>query len=123
MVERAYAAINDGDFDGFLAAVHPDVEFRSLIAEADDRTFRGHAGVRQWWESVRGALGGLTFEAEDWREAGDRVVNRVRVTGHIDGVDIPQTMWMAGRVQDGRAIWWQTFRSEREAVEATGLVA
>ena len=49
---RGYAAVNRGDIDGVLLTVHPDVEFTSLIAEAEGETFRGHEGVRRWWKEV-----------------------------------------------------------------------
>jgi ketosteroid isomerase-like protein len=44
VLRKGYAAVNRGDIDGFLADVHPDVEFTSLIAEAEGETFRGHDG-------------------------------------------------------------------------------
>lgn len=121
LAEGAYAAINAGDLDRLLDHVHPDIEFRSLVAEADDRAYLGHAGVRDWWESVSQAMGGLRFELGEARESEDRIVMRVRVTGRIGGVEVPQFMWWAARLQDGKAIWWAAFRSEREAVEALGL--
>jgi ketosteroid isomerase-like protein len=60
-----YAAVNRGDIDGLLAAIHPDVEFKSLIAEAEGETFRGHDGVRRWWNEVVLPLGGLHGELEE----------------------------------------------------------
>jgi hypothetical protein len=35
VLEAAYAAIGDDNLDAFLALAHPDIEFRSLIAEAE----------------------------------------------------------------------------------------
>ena len=49
---RGFAAVNHRDLDGFLANVAPDVEFMSLIAEAEGETFHGHEGVRRWWNEV-----------------------------------------------------------------------
>ena len=48
-------ALNSGDLEAFLARTAEDVEFTSLVAEAEGRVFRGHAGVRAWWGSVLGA--------------------------------------------------------------------
>ena len=44
----AYGAINAGDLDAFLELTAEDVEFTSLVAEAEGATFRGHEGVRAW---------------------------------------------------------------------------
>ena len=49
-------ALNSGDLEAFLAQTAEDVEFTSLVAEAEGRTYRGHAGVRRWWETVLGAF-------------------------------------------------------------------
>ena len=52
VMEAVYAAITSDDLDAFLALAHPKIEFRSLIAEAEGGSFRGHDGVREWWETV-----------------------------------------------------------------------
>jgi uncharacterized protein len=46
LAEAAYAALNSGDLDAFLALTSEDVEFTSMVAEAEGTTFRGHDGVR-----------------------------------------------------------------------------
>jgi ketosteroid isomerase-like protein len=120
VMEAAYAAIGNRDLDAFLALAHPDIEFRSLIAEAEGQTFHGHEGVREWWESVI-----LSLDVRPGAEAIEgfrgRGVGRLRLAGNIGGIRVPQTMWMAWRVRDGLLIWWQTFRTEAEALEAVGL--
>jgi ketosteroid isomerase-like protein len=118
---QAYAALNARDFEAFLALVDPDVEFRSLIAESEGQTYRGHEGVREWWEGVRGSLGGLSFETRGIREVGDGLVTEIIVTGEVGGVAVPQRMWQALRFRNGRAAWWHTYRSEQEALDAVGL--
>ncbi len=120
LMEAVYAAIERGDFDAFLALAHPEIEFRSLIAEAEGRTFRGHEGVREWWDSVVVALG-IRPGAEQVEGFRDRGVTCMRITGTIGGVEVPQTMWISWRVRDGLLVWWETFRTEAEALEAAGL--
>ena len=103
--------------------MHPDVEFSSLIAEADGTTFRGHAGVRSWWEGVRNA-----FEHAHWEyrhvqvdSSGERGVGEVHIAGDMAGVPVEQTMWQAIRMRDGLAIWWAFFRSRDDALAAVGM--
>jgi ketosteroid isomerase-like protein len=122
-LRRSYAAANQGDLETFLATVHPDVEFKSLIAEAEDETFRGHEGVRRWWNEVVLPLGGLQGEPEELRDLGDTVLARNAATYRPGGVEVPQTIWHVVRYRDGLAIWWQFFRTEPEALEAAGLSA
>jgi ketosteroid isomerase-like protein len=113
-------AIRRGDLDGFLALVHPEIEFRSLVAEAEGLTLRGHEGVREWWDSVIRSLA-IRPTAEKIESFRDRGIMRYTITATVEGVEVPQKQWMAWRVRDGLLIWWATFRTEAEALEAVGL--
>jgi ketosteroid isomerase-like protein len=117
----SYSAATQGDLKAFLATVHPDVEFTSLIAEAEGETFRGHEGVRRWWNEVVLPLGGLHGEPEEFRDLGETVLVRNLATYRPGGVEVPQTIWHLVRYRDGTAIWWEFFRTEREALKAAGL--
>jgi len=120
-LRRGYEAVNRGDIEGFIANVHPDVEFTSLIAESEGETFRGHDGVRRWWKEVVLPLGGLHGEPVTVRDLGDTVLTRVLGTYRPRGVEVRQTVWSVVRFRDGKATWWQFFRTEDEAIEAAGL--
>jgi ketosteroid isomerase-like protein len=121
VAEAAYAAVNAGDYEAFVALVAEDVEFTSLVAEAEGATFRGHEGVRDWWETIRGAFEDGRWELLETHPAGNRGVARVRIAGRLSGVPVEQTMWQAVELRDGKAWRWGFFRSEREALEAAGL--
>jgi len=116
-----YGALNSGDLDAFLALTTEDVEFTSLVAEMEATTFRGHDGIRAWWETVRGAFEGVRWELLDVRDAGDRGVIRLRMCGELSGIPLEQTMWQAVRLRDGKGSWWAIYRTEAEALEAVGL--
>lgn len=120
IAESGYGALNAGDLDGFLTLIAEDVEFTSLVAEAEATTFRGHEGVRVWWETVRGAFQDPRWELLDIRGSGDRGVTKFRLTGSLGGVPVAQTMWQAARAEEGKLKWWAFFRTEREALEAVG---
>jgi ketosteroid isomerase-like protein len=119
--EAAFAALDQRNLDAFLALIHPEVEFRSLVAEVEGTTYRGHDGVREWWDTMAAALGGIRFEAEQARWYGDRGIIRVRVVGSVEGVEVPVRQWQAVRVLDGLIVWWGIFRTEAEALEAVEL--
>ena len=121
MVEAAHGVLNAGDLDGFLALIAEDVEFTSMVAEAEGTTFRGHDGVRAWWETVRDAFEDVRWEVLDVRGTRERGVTTFRMTGTLGGVPVAQTMWQAVKARDGMATWWGFFGSEGEAVEAVGL--
>lgn len=125
-MKRALDALNRADLDAFLEITDDEVEFNSLIAEADNRTFHGHEGVRDWWETVQEAFGGLTYTAEEMREPSDLedvIVVKLRVAGEVSGVKVEQVMWQAARRRGDKAVWWQIGRSEDEVVEAARRAA
>ena len=121
IADAAYRALNAGDLDGFLALMTEDIEFTSMIAEAEGTTFQGRDGVRAWWETVVASFQDVSWELLDIQGSDDRAVIHVRVAGTLGGVPVEIAMWQAGKVRDGRVSWWALFRTEREALEAVGL--
>jgi ketosteroid isomerase-like protein len=121
LADAAFGAINSGDLDAFVALITEDVEFTSMVAEVEGTVFRGHDGVRAWWESVRGAFEDVRWELLDVQGSDDRGVVHFRIGGTLGGVPVEQTMWQAVKVREGKAAWWGFFRSEREALEAVRL--
>jgi|SRR3954452_757620 len=120
LMEAAFDAISRKDLDAFLALAHPEIEFRSLIAEAEGQTFHGHEGVREWWDAVIRSLD-IQPRPEGIEGFRDRGVTCLRLAGRVAGVEVPQTMWLSWRIGDGQLVWWANFRSETEALEAVGL--
>ncbi len=121
LAEAAFGALNSGNLDGFMAVAAEDVEFTSMIAEVEGTTFRGHDGIRTWWETVVGAFGEVQWEVLDVRGAGDRGVAHIRMDGTLGEVPLNLRMWLAARLREGRVTWWSWYRTEREAREAIGL--
>jgi hypothetical protein len=121
LAEAAYGALNADDLNGLLAMVAEDVEFTSIVAEAEGTTFRGHDGVRAWWETVRGAFEDVRWDVLDVRGSPERAVTSFRLTVTVGGLTIAQTMWQAATARDRKLTWWAFFRSEAEALEAVGL--
>lgn len=121
LAKEALSALNRRDLEGYLALIDPEVEFVSLVAEAEGQTYRGHAGVRDWWNRVAGALGGIHFEADQIQDFGETMVVRLVATGRVSEVEVSQAMWGAYRLREGKVLWWTVFRTEDQALEALGL--
>ena len=121
LAEAAISALNAGDLDAFLACGSEDVEFTSMVAEAEGTVYRGHEGMRAWWETVRGAFEDIRWDLLDVQGSDDRAVAHFRISGTLGGAPVQQTMWQAVKFREGKATWWAFFRSETEAFEAVGL--
>ena len=121
---RAIDALNRRDIEAFLAFFDPEVEFYSRIVELEGGgPYRGHAGIRSWWESLFSISRDFHTEVEDVQGAGDTTVTRVRQRGHGVESDAPmdQTQWFVTLWGNGRIIRVRVFVSEIEALEAAGL--
>ena len=118
-VRGAWEAISANDFERFIEAVDPDVEFTSLIAEAEAVTYRGHAGVRRWWNSIRETFPEFWAEALELRELeGDDVLARVCMCGMVQGMKVEQTIWQVLTIRNELVVSWAVFRTEEEALRS-----
>ena len=123
-VHRVTAAINRHDIDAVLALTDPDVEFIPRLTEVDGGgSYRGHDGVRSWWETLFGVWPDFKSEVEEVRDLGDVTVARVRMSGPgiASEVATAQTSWVVNEWRGGNAIWMRVFQGEAEALEAAGL--
>lgn len=122
LAQAAYDALNARDLDRFLELVTDDVEFTSLIAEAEGASFRGREGVLAWWDTVVASFGDVHWDVlEQITGPEGRGMIHVRISGTIAGVPVEQTMWQATGVRDGKVSWWSLYRTKGEALEAAGL--
>jgi ketosteroid isomerase-like protein len=126
-VEQAHriaAAINRHDIDGVLALTDPDAEFIPRLVEVDGGgSYRGHDGVRNWWENLFGVWPDFKAEIEEMRDLGDVTVARVRISGQgiASGAVTAETAWVVNEWRGGKTIWTRVFQSEAKALEALGL--
>ena len=122
-IERAYEAMSRLDAEEMVALCEPDVEFRSRIASADDLTYRGHDGVRDYIASLAEVFEWVRTEPLDVVEESDRAVvcNRFRARGRQSGVEVEERFFQALRFRDGKVLWWAFYPSKTEALEAVAM--
>ena len=122
-VYRGVDALNRRDLDAFIALTDPDVEFTSRFVELEGGgPYRGHDGIRTWWENVFGIWSDVGAEIGEVRDLGDVTVTRVRFRGHGMESDAPweQTQWQVAEWREGKLTRGRTFLSEAEALDAAG---
>jgi ketosteroid isomerase-like protein len=122
LARRSVDAFNRRDLDALLALMHDEVEGAPPLASIEGH-YHGHAGIRRWWESLFTGLPDFTIEVVEVRDLGDLTVAvlRNRAQGAVSQAPVEQRLWLVGEWRDGKVIWWQSFRSEAEALEAAGL--
>lgn len=99
---HAADAFNRRDLATFLALQADDVEGIPLASDMEGG-YHGHGGTR--------------------RDPDDLTIAELRMRGHSasGAVPVDMTIWRVSRSRDRTCIWWGSFRSESDALEAMGL--
>ncbi len=121
---RANDAFNRRDLHTFLALMDPAIEFVPYeVSLQGGDPYRGHDGVRTWWEETLGTIPDLRVETSEIRDFGEMAVvrGRLRGQGGVSGASFERALWQAVRWRAGKIIWWRAFETEDEALEAVGL--
>jgi ketosteroid isomerase-like protein len=123
IVQRGFDAFNERGVEGIIPFVDPEFEATTppnLASEPD--TYRGHEGIRRWFESFYEVMDQIRWDASDFQQVGDKVVVEftLRARGKTTGLDFGQDAVMVWSLHDGRAIRVELFETLDEALAAAG---
>jgi ketosteroid isomerase-like protein len=123
-LRQGFEAFNSGDIERILAFAHPDFEAvvpPELSAEPD--TYRGHDGIRRYFQSFEDAMDEVRFQPERFWDVGQSVVAVVQLTakGRQTGIPVEQRIAQVWSIRNGKALGVRTYPSLSEALEAVGL--
>jgi ketosteroid isomerase-like protein len=121
IVRRAAEAFNEGGAEGILPFIHPDFEATTppeLASEPD--TYRGHEGVRRYFDSFYEVMEEIRWEPREFRQVGDRVVVEftLHARGKTTGLEFGQEAVMVWELRDGKAIGLTVHPTLDEALAA-----
>ena len=122
---RALAALEKDDPAALLELCDPEIEFRPLIAGVEGGLYRGHDGIRRWFDELS-----TSFDERRPRIVSIETTGPDELIGEIDlhlrgrgsGVEIDQHVWGAGRFRDGLILWWGFFETREEAASHLTLI-
>ena len=119
LAERAFDAFDRRDWDAFVALMDDDIEVESRLV-AVEGGYRGHAGLRRWWDDFLGMFPDYAIEALEKRAIGDAIVIRFQARGHGAASDVPlvDPGWHASEWRAGRCVWFRVCATVEEALEA-----
>jgi ketosteroid isomerase-like protein len=123
LARRAADAVNRRDLDALLALTDPEVVAVPRTLGVEGGTYHGHEGIRTWWDGIFSAFPDFNIEVISLRGISDMTLGNLCIRGRGEGSGAPfeDVVWQAGRVRDGKVVWWQTFETREEALEAVGL--
>ncbi len=124
VVRQMLDAFNRGDVDAVLARFDEGCELNepSEMLDRPALGFRGHPGIREWMEKLRGLVG-VRFVPRSFATHGDVVLSEwdSRGVGQSSGVPVEWTTFAVVYMRGGKIVRAHGFLSRDEAVEAAGL--
>jgi ketosteroid isomerase-like protein len=115
--KRTAEAWNRNDFDAWIDQFDPEVEWFTLL-----EVYRGHAGARKAWESLKGTMQ-IRARFDDIRDLGESVLalGQMQGTGQTTRLDFTDENAQLVTYRGGKVVKIRSFRSHAEALEAAGL--
>jgi ketosteroid isomerase-like protein len=121
LFEEMLDAYQARDLDRFLAGLHPEIEIIPIVgSELADTVYRGHDGVRDWWDRMFSIFPKVEVSIDEIRDLGGRAIAASRFHGQAvaGGAQSDLVIWTVTEVRDGKIVSWRTFRTEAEALAA-----
>jgi ketosteroid isomerase-like protein len=122
LVRQGMESWSRGDFETTLSLIDPDVIWRPIQAwPGIQPEYRGHAGVRRFWDAFREPWETITMRADEIRELDAlRVLTRshFRARGRASGVTTEAVLFTVWTLQDGKLVRFEGFTEEQVALEA-----
>jgi ketosteroid isomerase-like protein len=117
-IKSGYDSVGQGNFDGMLALIDPDVVVRDRPESPDPRTYHGHQGAREALAASDETFVGFEMEPEEFIGEGDYVivVLTMRGTGRGSGVKVEERIAHQWKVRDGKAVELQVYSDPDDAV-------
>jgi ketosteroid isomerase-like protein len=123
VVERAIAAINERDIDGYLACCTEDVRLRTPLSPVAG-VYEGAVGIRRFFADIEDAGPDFRLDLERLQGVGgERVLAFLRVTSHgrASGLPSPAETGNVYEFEEGKIRRIEVFIERAEALEAAGL--
>jgi ketosteroid isomerase-like protein len=122
---KAVEAVNAGDIETALDAMHPDVEWRTLDTFPDAGTYHGPEAVLAFFQTWLDTFMGFQLHLENCAAVGEnRLLARFRVSGvgAESGAEVNSPpFFQVVEFRDGLMLRARMFEAESEALEAAGL--
>lgn len=117
-IKSGYDSVGQGNFDGILDLIDPEVVVRDRPESPDPRVYHGHEGVREALAASDESFVDFELEPEDFIGEGDYVivVLTMRGTGRGSGVKVEDRIAHQWKVRDGKAVEVQVYSDPDDAV-------
>ena len=118
VLERVCVSWNQGDIDGMLEWIDPEIEWRPGTDSPFAGEHTGIAGFEQYTRSWAETFERMHIDLGEIRQVGDWLMAELRQRSRLPGstVDIDAVVTHVWQVHDGKITRWFSFGNEAEAV-------
>jgi ketosteroid isomerase-like protein len=119
LMRQGLQAFEREGVEGLVRFIHPDFEMTTpagLAAEPD--TYRGHDGMRRYFDSFYDVMDDIRFEQQGFEDLGERrvlVISTLKARGQSTGIEVEQQVALVWELQDGLAYRCHVFGDPNEA--------
>jgi ketosteroid isomerase-like protein len=127
LVRRTGEAWQRDDFEAWLSTSDPEVEWFTGVERALGRAgsvYRGHEGMREFWNLWRTDVDDHRIEMEELRDLGDERVlflGRLRFRGPASGITVESQLANVMTLREGQIIHSEDYLSHADALKAVAL--
>lgn len=116
-------AVNAGDLEALIEMSTEDVVLIPRLVAVEGGDYHGHDGVRRWFRERSEIWREMIGELTDMRAVDDAVVGTGTLRGisRVAEITVDQPIFGVIRFRGERAYWIGFFRTEAEALDASGL--
>jgi ketosteroid isomerase-like protein len=123
LIARMVREWNSGDVDALLEAFDPEVEIRpALRTFLASTVYRGHDGVRTWFEETNKPWAELHAEPERFAKADERTLVVIALRARVPGgrVDVDAEIAHVVTIRDGRIVRMDGYENPAAALAELG---
>jgi ketosteroid isomerase-like protein len=118
MLAEAARGAETGEIDGWLDFFSEEIEWEAMEDAPDAGTYRGHDGIRGYFEDWMATVDNIRWEIGELSEVADSVVGDTQAMALIKGTDSEMVLdyMQVWRIAGGKIAHVKEFRERHEAV-------
>ncbi len=123
IVRRGHEALATGGEETLFEFFDPEIDLRPIEESPGVESYRGHDGVRRYFEVTRDAFGDFGWKPLEFVDFGDHVlvVTRFHAQGKGSEVPVEAVIYNVFTVHDGLVVQVRGSLDRTEALKAVGL--
>jgi ketosteroid isomerase-like protein len=120
---RSVEAFNRRDIEAMIACLDPSVEYYPVLSAIGVTVYRGHEGLRSWFEQLDDAWEELCAEPEAYFDLGEQTLlfYVLRGRGRHSGAEVAMPGAQVCRWRDGLGVYAKQYAHREDALSDLGV--